>query len=146
VVRPQNFDGSSRRVARFITACKLYIWMRMRGAPVEEQIQWMLLYMQVEATYVWKENILEDLEEGLLEYETVGEFLAEIRKKLRRGDEELVKVAELKRLEQGGKTIEKFVQKSRRAARRSRYERRPLVEELKRGINTMICQRFMESE
>ena len=118
----------------------------MRGAPVEEQIQWMLLYMQVEATYVWKENILEDLEEGLLEYETVGEFLAEIRKKLRRGDEELVKVAELKRLEQGGKTIEKFVQKSRRAARRSRYERRPLVEELKRGINTMICQRFMESE
>ena len=31
---------------------------------------------------IWKENILEDLEEGLLEYETVGEFLAEIRKEL----------------------------------------------------------------
>jgi len=146
VVRPQKFDGGSRRVARFIIACKLYIWMRMRGALVEEQIQWMLLYMQVEATDVWKENILEDLEEGLLEYETVGEFLAEIRKKLKRGDEELVKVAELKRLEQGGKTIEEFMQKFRRAARRSRYERRLLVEELKRRINTMICQRFMESE
>ena len=38
VARPQEFDGSSRRMAGFITVCKLYIWMRIRGAPVEEQI------------------------------------------------------------------------------------------------------------
>jgi len=38
------------------------------------------------------------LEGGLLEYEIVEEFLVDIRKELRRGDEELVKVAELKRL------------------------------------------------
>jgi len=31
-------------------------------------------------------------------------------------------------------------------ARRSRYERRPLVEEFKKGINTIIYQRLMESE
>jgi len=47
---------------------------------------------------------------GLLEYETVGEFLADIKKKFGGGDEESVKVAEFKRLEQGGKTIEEFVQ------------------------------------
>ena len=54
---------------------------------------------------IWKENTLKDLEEELLEYETVGKFLADIRKEFGGGDEELVKVAELKRLEQGEKTM-----------------------------------------
>ena len=87
---------------------------------------------------MWKENILEDLERELLDYETVGEFLANIRKKFGGGDEELVKVAELKRVEQEGKTIEEFVQEFRRAARESGYKRRPLMKEFKRGINTTI--------
>ena len=81
-----------------------------------------------------------------MEYETVGEFLAEIRKKFRGGDEESVKVAELRRLEQEGKTIEKFMQEFRRVARGSRYKGRLLVEEFKKGINIIICQRLMESE
>ena len=76
---------------------------------MEEQIQWMLLYVQEEVVDVWKENILEDLEGGLLEYETVGKFLADIRKEFRREDEESVKVAKLKRLEQRGRTMEEFV-------------------------------------
>jgi len=37
-----------------------------------------------------------------LEYETVREFLADIRKEFGGENEESVKVAELKRLEQGG--------------------------------------------
>ena len=81
-----------------------------------------------------------------MEYETVGEFLAEIRKKFRGGDEESVKVADLRRLEQGGKTIEKFMQEFRRVARESRYKGRLLVEEFKKWINIIICQRLMESE
>jgi len=55
---------------------------------------------------VWKENMLEDLEAGLLEYETAGEFLADIKKEFGGGDEELVKVVELKILEQGGRNGE----------------------------------------
>jgi len=43
--------------------------------------------------------MLEDLETSSLEYETVGEFLADIKKKFGRGDEEIVKVAELKKIE-----------------------------------------------
>ena len=39
VARLQEFDGSSRKVAGFITAYKLYIHMKMRGVVVEEQIQ-----------------------------------------------------------------------------------------------------------
>ena len=103
----------------------------------------MLSYTQERAADVWKENILKDLEGEL---ETVGEFLAEIRKKFRGGDEESVKVAELRRLEQGSKTIEKFMQVFRRVARGSGYKGRPLVEEFKKGINVTICQRLMESE
>ena len=45
VVRLQEFDGSSGKVTRFITACKLYIQMKMRRVSVEEQIPWILLYM-----------------------------------------------------------------------------------------------------
>ena len=45
-----------------------------------------------------------------MEYETAEEFLAEIRKEFGRGDEETVKVAELKRLEQEGKIIEELFQ------------------------------------
>jgi len=42
---------------------------------------------------------LEELETGELEFESAGEFLAEIKKEFRREDEELLKVAELKWIE-----------------------------------------------
>ena len=58
---------------------------------------------------MWKENVLKELEVGELEFETVEEFLAEIKKEFGGGKEELVKAAELRKLEQGGKTIEEFV-------------------------------------
>ena len=51
---------------------------------------------------------MKDLEERTLEYKSVGKFLAAIKEEFRRG-KELVKVAELKKLEQGGRTIEEFV-------------------------------------
>ena len=76
----------------------------------------------------------------------MGKFLADIRKEFGGGDKESVKVAELKRLEQRGKTMEEFVQKFRRVVKRSGYERRLLVEEFKRGINTTIHQRLIELE
>jgi len=55
---------------------------------------------------VWKKNVLEDLEERALEYELVGEFLAAIKKEFGGGEKKLVKVAELKELEQEGRMIE----------------------------------------
>ena len=59
---------------------------------------------------MWKENMLEKLEVRELEFETIGEFLAEIKKEFGEGEEELVRAAELRKLEQGGKTMEEFVQ------------------------------------
>ena len=95
---------------------------------------------------IWKENVLEDLEEGELEYKSVGEFLAVIKKEFGGEEEESVKVAELKILEQGERTIEEFIQEFRRAARGSRYKGRPLIEEFKRGMNGLIRRKLMEAE
>ena len=53
--------------------------------------------------------MLEELEAEELEFETVGEFLAEIKKEFGRGEEKLVKVVELRKLEQEGKMMEEFV-------------------------------------
>ena len=64
----------------FITVCKLFLRMRMREDVVEEQIQQILSYVQGRSVDIWKENMLEDLESGNLEYETAEEFLADLRK------------------------------------------------------------------
>ena len=113
---------------------------------MEEQIQWVLSYVQGEVANVWKENLLEELEAGELEFETVGEFLAEIKREFSGGKEEAVKAAELRKLEQEGRTMEEFIQEFKRAARESGYEGRPLVEEFKRGINGVIRRKLMEAE
>ena len=97
-----------------------------------------MLYIQDRSADIWKKNILENSEGKLLEYEIAGEFLADIRKEFCGEDKEIVKIAELKRLEQGEKMIEKFVQEFRRVARKSRYEGKPLVEKFKSGINRII--------
>lgn len=88
---------------------------------------------------MWRKNTLEDLERGLLEYEMAGEFLADIKKKFRKEDKKSTKVAELRKLEQGSRTMEEFVQEFKRTARGSGYEGRLLMEEFKRGISTTIC-------
>ena len=90
--------------------------------------------------------MLEELEAEELEFETVGEFLAEIKKEFERGKEKLVKVVELRKLEQEGKMMEEFVQEFKRAARRSGYEGRPLVEEFKREMNEAIRRKLIEAE
>ena len=53
--------------------------------------------------------MLEELEAGELEFETVGKFLAEIRKEFGGEKEELVKAIELRRIEQAERTMEEFV-------------------------------------
>jgi len=90
--------------------------------------------------------VLEDLEAGKLEYESAGEFLAGLKREFGGGDKELVKMAELKRVEQGGRTIEEFVQEFKMVTRRSRYEKRPLVEEFKRRISRAIKKKLMKAE
>ena len=146
MAKPAIFNGEVGRVGGFIVACRLYIKMRLRGNTVEEQIQWVLTYVQGGSADVWKENIMEELEAGEVEYESVEEFFTILRKEFGGGEEESVKAVELRKLEQGGKTMEEFVQEFKRAARGSGYEGRPLVEEFKRGMNGGIWRKLMEAE
>ena len=69
-----------------------------------------------------------------------------LKKEFGGGEEKSVKVVELRKLEQGGKTIEEFIQEFKRAVRGSGYKGRPLVKEFKRGMNRMIRRKLMEAE
>jgi len=89
---------------------------------------------------------MEELETREIEFKSAGEFLAEIRREFGGGDEELVKVVELKKIEQGERTMEEFVQDFKRIARRSGYKGCPLIEEFKRGMNRSIRRKLMEAE
>ena len=89
---------------------------------------------------------MENLELREVEFELAEEFLLELKKKFGEGNKKSVKVVELKRIEQGGRNMEEFIQEFRRVARGSGYERRVLVEEFKRGINEVIRRNLMETE
>ena len=146
VAKPAIFNGEVGRVGGFIIACRLYIKMRLRGNTVEEQVQWALTYVQGGSVDVWKENIMDEIEAGEVEFESVEEFFTSLKKEFGGGEEESVKAAELRKLEQEGKTMEEFVQEFKRAARGSSYEGRPLIAEFKRGMNGGIRRKLMEAE
>jgi len=59
----------------------------------------MLLYIQEELTDIWKQNVIEDLENESLEFPIVREFLANLKQKFENRDDKSVKVAELKKVE-----------------------------------------------
>ena len=135
VAKSAIFNREAGKVGEFITACKLYLRMKMREAMVEEQMFWILSHVQGGSVDIWKENIIEELEMGEIEYEMAEEFLTILKKEFGGGEKESVKVAELRKLEQGGRTMEEFVQEFKRAARGSRYEGRLLIKEFKREMN-----------
>ena len=57
-----------------------------------------------------------------VKYKSVEESLTSLKKEFGGGEEELVKVAELRKLEQEGRMMEEFMQEFERAARESGYE------------------------
>jgi len=54
-----------------------------------------------------------------VEFELAEEFLLKLKKEFGRKNKELIKVAKLKRIEQGEKIMKEFIQKFRKAARKN---------------------------
>ena len=95
---------------------------------------------------MWKENVMEEMEAEKVEYESAEEFLTTLRKEFGGGEEESVKAAELRKIEQKGKPMEEYIQEFKRVARGSGYVGQLLIEEFKRGINSGIQRKLMEAE
>jgi len=45
VAKPAIFNGEVGKVGGFIMVCRLFLRMKLRGATVEEQVQWVLSYV-----------------------------------------------------------------------------------------------------
>jgi len=78
------------------------------------------------------------LEVENLEYKTVEEFLVDLKKEFREENNKTIKVAELKKLKQGSKTMKEFIQEFRRVVRESEYKGQLLIKKFKRGMNGTI--------
>jgi len=64
VAKPAIFNGEAGKVGEFVITCRLYLRMKMKEATVEEQVQWVLSYVQRGSVNIWKENVMEELETG----------------------------------------------------------------------------------
>ena len=146
VALPPKFNGERSQVVGFINACHLFIQMRMGQVGERSRISWMLSYVQEGVAEIWKDNVLDEITKGMSLVNTVEELFTKIWQEFGEFDEESRKVDELRLLEQEGKTVDKYVQEFRRAARGSGYEGRALVEEFKRGLNRVVRRRLAEAE
>ena len=90
--------------------------------------------------------MIEDLKSGNLSYTIVGKFLSDLKKEFGRENDEMMKMAELKKIEQEVKIIEEFVQEFKRVAKSSGYKRRPLIEEFKQEMNKVIKKKLIEAK
>jgi len=141
-----KFSGERSQVVGFINACCLFMQMRMEQVGERSKISWVLSYVQGGVAEIWKDNVLDEITKGTSLVTTVEELFTKITQEFGEFNEESRKVDELRALEQGGKTVDKYVQEFRRAARGSGYEERALVEEFKKGLNGVIRRRLAEAE
>jgi len=90
------FNGEAGKARGFVTACRSYLKMKMREGTIEEQVIWVLSYVQGGSVDIWKENIIEELEAEKMEYESIEEFFTSMKKEFGKGEKEATKTAELR--------------------------------------------------
>jgi len=143
-----TFNKDASKVEGFVIACKLYIRMRIREILVEDRranIVGFDIYVERISRYL-KEKYVGRLKDRKTGVPNSGGFPNRAKKKFDSGDDKLIKIAELKKVEQESKIIKQFVQEFRRAVKRSKYEGKLLIKKFKRGINNVIRHKLMEAE
>jgi len=89
---------------------------------------------------------LGELAKGESEVEMVEQLFTKIRNDFGETLEEERKIKQLRTIEQGGRTCDEYVQEFKKVTRESGYERRPLIEEFKRGLNGAIQRKLAKAE
>ena len=117
VARPQVFSGKMEEVSAFINAARLYIRMKMTEEVATTQVAWMLSYVQGGVAEAWKDNLLDELAKGESEVDTVEKLFTKIRNDFGETSEEERKIEQLRMIEQGGRTCDKYVQEFKKIAR-----------------------------
>jgi len=74
------------------------------------------------------------------------QLFTKIRNNFGETSEEERKIEQLRTIEQGERTCNKYMQEFKKVAKGSGYERRPLIEEFKRGLNGSIRRKLAEAE
>ena len=146
VVRPQVFSGKMEEMSVFVNIACLYIRMKMTEKVAATQVAWVLSYIQGGIVKAWKDNLLDKLAKGKSEVELVEQLFTKIRNDFGEISEEERKIEQLRTIEQGGRTCDKYVQEFKKVARESSYERRPLIKEFKKGLNGSIRRKLAEAE
>jgi len=146
VARSQVFSGKMKEVSAFVNAAHLYIRIKITEEVAVTQVAWVLSYVQGGIAEVWKDNLLDKLAKGESEVESVEQLFTKIRNNFGETLEEKRKIEQLRTIEQGGRTCNEYVQEFKKVARESGYERRPLIEEFKQGLNGAIRRKLAEAE
>jgi len=146
VTKPQVFSRRIEEVSVFINTAHLYIRMKMAEEAAATQVAWVLSYVQRGVVEAWKDNLLDELAKGESEVELTEQLFTKIRDDFGKTLEEERKIEQLRTIEQGGRTCDKYVQEFKKVARGSGYKGRPLIEEFKRGLNRSIRRKLAEAE
>jgi len=131
VARPQVFSGRIEEVSAFVNGACLYIRIKMTEKAAATQVAWVLSYVQGGIAEAWKDNLLDELAKGELEVESVEQLFTKIRNNFGETLEEERKIEQLRTIEQGGRTCDKYMQEFKKVARESGYKGRSLIEEFK---------------
>jgi len=90
--------------------------------------------------------LLDKLAKGESEVESVEQLFTKIKNDFGETLEEERKIEQLRTIEQGGRTCNKYVQEFKKVTRESGYERRSLIKKFKRGLNRTIRRKLAETE
>jgi len=146
VARPQVFSGRMEEMSAFVNVARLYIRMKMTEEAAATQVAWVLSYVQGGIAEAWKDNLLDELAKGESEVESAEQLFAKIRDDFGETSEKERKIEQLRTIEQGGRTCDKYMQEFKKIARGSGHEGRPLIEEFKKGLNGTIRRKLAEAE
>jgi len=89
---------------------------------------------------------LDELAKGESKVESVEQLFTKIRNNFGETLKEERKIEQLRTIEQGGRTYDKYMQKFKKVARGSSYEKRPLIKEFKQGLNGAIRRKLAKAE